>query len=151
MAKRRKCDICGGSHIKTSRRKCIKHTLLKTLKEAMDLRDGNCCQKCGDLCYGKHSHMSHVFRVSSCGRLKFELDNVKTLCSTCHQGWWHNNEAAGGVWFAKTWPQRWKHIEAKRLEYRLDPGTITMEWYLDQLELLRANVRRLQSERENAS
>ena len=63
--------------------------------------------------------------------------NVKTLCATCHRGWWHNNEVEAAVWFAQTYPDRWEHIAAKIVEYRQSPGTIPMQWYLDQLEELR--------------
>ena len=138
--KKKKCDICGRSHYKLTRRQCVQRTLWSTLKEGITLRDRGLCQKCGRACRGDESHMSHVYRASRCGRLKFNEDNVKILCSHCHRGWWHNNEAEAGVWFSQTFPDRWERLSIKIIEYRDSIGTISMPWYLERLDQLREYV-----------
>jgi hypothetical protein len=72
---------------------------------------------------------------------------VKTLCSTCHRGWWHNNEVEAGIWFEKTFPGRWRYIKEKQVEYHNDPGTISMAWYLNRLDELRELVAKMKEEK----
>ena len=136
MGKRKKaraCSVCDGHHRKKTARQCIKEQLWKSLREAMHWRDGGVCLKCGSR---DDIQMSHVYRRSQCGRLAFDLNNVKSLCGKCHLGWWHRNEAEGGVWFATKYPKRWEYLQARLKEYREDPGTISMDWYRDRLKEL---------------
>lgn len=139
MAKKRKrkrkpCDICGRSHQKVTAKQCIKKMLEAALREAVYKRDEGTCQKCGSQL---DFQVSHVYRRSQCGRLAYDLNNVKGLCGTCHLGWWHCNEAEGGIWFAETFPDRWKYISKKIKQYQADPGTISMDWYRTRLEELK--------------
>lgn len=135
--KKQACSICGRTHRKKTARQCIKDQLWIVLREQMIWRDGGVCLKCGAT---DDIQMSHVYRRSKCGRLAFDLNNVKSLCGKCHLGWWHQNEAEGGVWFAERWPKRWEHLQRKLKEYQEDPGTISMEWYKTRLEELHATI-----------
>lgn len=134
------CEICGRNHRKKTSRQCIKDVLWSTLKDAMNLRDGGCCQRCGKLCYGGDSHMSHVYRAVRCGRLKFDLQNVKTMCGSCHR-WWHDYEVESGIWFSAQFPERWEYLSEKIQDYRRTAGTIGMQWYRDRLEETRQYIR----------
>lgn len=127
--KRKPCDICGGSHVKLTRRQCVKRTLWTALRDAMDRRDGGVCVKCGTM---NDIQMSHVYRRSQCGRLAYDLQNVKSLCGKCHLGWWHRNEAEGGVWFAEKYPDRWEYLQRKKKEYQ-HLGTIPIDWYVERM------------------
>ena len=148
------CGTCGRKHRSLTRRQCLlgkrsdhrsdRGALPIALKAAVFLRDSNQCQHCGgDI----GLEMSHVIRKGQCGRLKFDLVNVKLLCSGCHI-WWHQNEVEASQWFVETWPMRWEYLQAKRLEYRQDPGTIPIQWYFDQLDLLRSFVRTMEAIKE---
>lgn len=135
--KRKPCSICGRTHIKVTKAKCVRHQLWSTLKECVSRRDEMICQRCGVLTEGDNSHMSHVIRASRCGRLKFDLQNVKVLCESCHFGWWHKDEVEAGLWFVETWPERWAYLQSRQKEYRAEPGSIGMSWHVNRLEELR--------------
>jgi len=155
---RKTCSTCGRKHRTLTRRQCLlgrpkdrgnpPGVLSQVLKEACHLRDNHTCQRCGVThIAGVDEHVSHIIRKSQCGRLKYELPNVLTKCQGCHI-WWHQNEVEAAQWFVKKWPDRWEYLEQKRLEYRLDPGTIPIRWYLNQLDLLRRFVLAMETIKE---
>ena len=63
-----------------------KATLWKTLKEVINLRDGDICISCGATgLVGHHRHGGHFIPSSSCGSyLRYDLRNVWVQCSTCN-------------------------------------------------------------------
>jgi hypothetical protein len=63
-----------------------KDKLWKTLKELLDIRDGNTCISCGatDL-RGANKHGGHFIPSSACGGfLRYDLRNVFNQCATCN-------------------------------------------------------------------
>ena len=146
MAKLRKCDICGKSHRKLTARNCLlgrksnPGELYRVLKTCVQLRDEHICVRCGKYCRGEREHMSHVYRAGRCGYLKYDLQNVKTLCLECHT-WWHETEAEAGVWFKETFPERSAYLSEAIVKYRQMPGTIPMPWYRNRLKELRDYIK----------
>jgi 5-methylcytosine-specific restriction protein A len=52
-------------------------------------RDNYTCTKCGVLCLGKKKkspspNVDHILPISKRPDLKLNLDNLRTLCSSCH-------------------------------------------------------------------
>lgn len=53
-------------------------------------RDGYCCQRCGSIYKGPRSlHVHHIKPWAGNASLRFNSDNVVTLCSPCHR-WVHS-------------------------------------------------------------
>ena len=140
------CTICGKSHRTLTRRQCLlgkrgqRGYLWKTLKKAMQCRDQRVCQRCEkSQCTGEDEHMSHVYRAGRCGYLKYDLQNVKTMCGACHR-WWHDYEIESGCWFAAKFPERLAYLKAEILKRRQTPGTIPMSFYLERLDELKKYI-----------
>lgn len=63
-----------------------KQKLWSTLKQVIDIRDGNICISCGavDL-RGHNKHGGHFIPSSACGGfLRYDLRNVHNQCATCN-------------------------------------------------------------------
>ena len=110
----------------------MQRVLENELRTAMLERDGYRCVKCGA---NQNLQMSHVRRRSQCGRLKYDLNNVKTLCLRCHFNW-HKCEAEAIAWFEATYPDRWKYLRRRIEQYR-HAGHIPVTWYEDRLAAIR--------------
>ena len=134
--KRKPCDICGKSHISKSRRRCVREQLDLEIDRLVQERDGNICQWCGNLCYGRNHHVSHVVRRSNSTALRWDMANVKTLCQGCHHTW-HQDEFTAIAWFQGKFPLRHEYLLQKLTEYRSNPPLCGMQWCLDKLEELR--------------
>lgn len=144
-AKRKRCELCFKYHITLTPRQCLlgkggSHGVLwKTLKQAMQCRDHDECVRCGVYCFGESQHMSHVYRAGRCGYLKYDLQNVKTLCVKCHR-FWHDYEVESGLWFREKFPERWEYLSWAIVDARHNPGTIPTPFYRDRLEELRSYI-----------
>lgn len=96
--------------------------LTDLVREAVRLRDNNCCQWCGKPVRGSNSHSSHVIPKSRSLFLRYDLLNVKVLCTYCHRKW-HDNPLAAAEWFKARFPARWnylKELEHKQVRWRMD-------------------------------
>lgn len=93
-----------------------KAALRKELDRAVKLlvfeRDGHQCVRCGKTAY---LHPSHVLPKGKYHNLRWELDNIKTLCLGCHLQWWHLQPTESGEWFKKTYPERWERLQIAKL------------------------------------
>lgn len=61
-------------------------------------RDGHRCRRCGK---GKPSAVlqaSHVYPRGSYPSLRWEPQNIVTLCVKCHLYWWHRNPIEAMQW-----------------------------------------------------
>ena len=88
---------------KTSARR-IKQQLDLLIKAQMLERDGPACLRC------KKSNVvlqaAHVHSKGKYPRLRFELDNLLTLCYGCHLHWAHKEPLEFTDWFRANWPDR---------------------------------------------
>jgi hypothetical protein len=78
-------------------------------RERVMARDG-CCQRCGATVSSDGSPLqwSHVHsRRHHC--LRWDDDNSKILCKSCHF-WWTNNPGLAFDFFMKKFPERWDRI-----------------------------------------
>lgn len=95
--------------MKTKRQKIVKK-LDKITTEIVRRRDVT-CQKCGRFCSGSNAHKSHIKSKGAYPHLQFDLQNVMLLCYHCHINWWHKEPTEAGLWFKKTFPERYKYLE----------------------------------------
>ena len=80
----------------TRKRKAVSETLLKKLRaQACFKRDGHKCLRCGAT---SGLSPSHIYPQGRYPRMKWELDNVKTLCWACHIYFWHGNPMEAKEW-----------------------------------------------------
>lgn len=89
-----------------------KKTPARKMKQKLDLavkvliheRDGNACLRC------KRSDVvlqaAHVHSKGTYQRLRFEPDNLLTLCYACHIHWAHKEPLEFADWFRANWPER---------------------------------------------
>lgn len=75
------------------------------LREAVILRDGEKCLKCGKR---DKLQMSHIY-PRRYKRMIYDFDNLKLLCVGCHLYWWHKNPIEAHEWLVKT-------VDEKRLQ-----------------------------------
>src|SRR5690349_15956172 len=92
-----------GPRKKTSARR-LKQQLDLIIREQMLERDGHACLRC------KKSNVvlqaAHVHSKGKYQRLRFELDNLLTLCIGCHLYWAHKEPLEFADWFRANWPDR---------------------------------------------
>lgn len=93
--------------------KGLKRKLWEAVKEYVRKRDNNQCQRCGKYVIGRQAETSHVIPKSHGNVLRFDPQNLKVLCFSCHR-WWHANPTDSGAWFKKKYPQRWEYLQEKR-------------------------------------
>jgi len=87
----------------------------KLIKDIIRIRDEHICQWCGEHCEGKDAHTSHVVpKHNGASWRRFDLLNVKLLCSHCHLYMWHKSPTEAGRWFAERFPHRDKYLEKYR-------------------------------------
>ena len=114
----------------------LKNKLGKLMAILVKQRDKYICQRClKDVsCNSRDCHASHVIPTSQSLFLRFDIMNLKTLCSHCHLHWWHKDILAARDWFAEKFPDRHEYLEERRhviIKY-------TPECYDDMIEL--ANI-----------
>lgn len=86
--------------------KTQKEDLEKLLHQACVLRDGNKCLKCHKT---KTLQASHIYPKGRYQKMRYVLDNVKTLCYACHMHFWHKNPIEANEWLRTV-------VSAERLE-----------------------------------
>ena len=84
-------------------------------KNIIRIRDNNTCQRCGKMAYGSDAHTSHIVcKGRGASKRRFDLLNLKLLCSHCHRFWWHKEPTESGKWFAEKFPARESYLEIYR-------------------------------------
>ena len=94
--------------------KGLKKKLWELTKEIVYLRDDNTCQHCGVFVSGQNRHPSHVVPVSRGKVLRYDPQNVKTMCFHCHMNWWHKHPIEAGEWFKSEFPKRWEYLKKRQ-------------------------------------
>lgn len=54
------------------------------LTKLVDIREHNCCQRCGRYVWGRHKHHHHVVPIADDPSLALEPNNIMLLCDKCH-------------------------------------------------------------------
>lgn len=72
-----------------------KSVLEKLLHEAVLLRDNNRCRWCGG---NSNLQAAHIFPKGTYPKMRYNLNNVLTLCYRCHFHKWHKNPIEAGEW-----------------------------------------------------
>lgn len=104
---------------KTERQKLIKK-LDDIVREIIKDRDRGICQKCGNA----GNHVSHVYSRKNL-TLRWDLNNLKLLCTRCHLYWWHKEPIDASMWFQNEFPYR--------ADYLMEVKNITKTWRVDDL------------------
>lgn len=79
------------------------------------LRDDNRCQKCNKFITGSDSHPSHVVpKGRGANWRRFDLINIKLLCTHHHLNWWHTHIVEAALWFLNRFPARNEYLEKYR-------------------------------------
>ena len=99
---------------RTRSKKSLKHELWELCKKYIRARDKFTCQKCRKELAPAQCHTSHVVPKSHGNILRYDHQNLKVLCYSCHKGWWHANPTESGLWFKFKFPDRWDYIQAKK-------------------------------------
>lgn len=92
-----------------SRRKLVLE-LDKLTRETVLERDCNSCVRCGNT---EYLTVSHVYPKGTFGNLRWELDNLKILCLSCHRVW-HMNPVEMADWWRKKYPERYERLSLAR-------------------------------------
>jgi len=79
-----------------------KKKLYALLHEAVRIRDGAKCLKCGRT---DKLQLSHIYPKGRYRLMEYLLDNVKLLCLSCHLFWWHKNPIEAHEWLKETLPK----------------------------------------------
>lgn len=110
-------------------RKISRKGLMKKLdnltREKVYERDNHTCVRCGRSAPQYVINPSHVIGRQN-KRLRWDVNNVKTLCFTCHR-WWHDNPTESGEWFKKKYSKRHKYLEKHKMEIQKTTVTALKE------------------------
>lgn len=90
----------------------IEDRLTALVAKIVKLRDNWTCQKCYRT-VREESHAHHVIPKSQGKILRWDLDNLLTLCPQDHE-WAHRFPKAFRAWFRAMWPDRDEYIEERR-------------------------------------
>ena len=90
---------------KTSARK-LKQRLDLLVKEFAHERDGQICLRCKKSREQVVLQAAHVDGKGKYVRLRFEPDNILSLCYACHLHWAHKQPREFTDWFRENWPNR---------------------------------------------
>lgn len=73
----------------------------RLLREACFARDGHACIRCH-----KTSTLSpsHIYPKGTYRKMRWDLDNVKTLCYRCHLQFWHKDPLGAWEWVKEALP-----------------------------------------------
>ena len=93
----------------------VKRRIWELNKKIVRMRDKNKCQRCLKYVDGKQAETSHVVPKSHGNILRFDTQNLKVFCFSCHR-WWHANPTESGDWFKHTFPERYAYIETRKNE-----------------------------------
>lgn len=96
-------------------------------REKVFERDHNKCVRCGRDGSQYQMHPSHVIGRQN-KRLRWDINNVKTMCFICHR-WWHDNPTESGEWFKQKYPERHEYIEAHKNEIQKTTLPVLEELY----------------------
>ena len=109
---------------KRNPRKTLSNKLDKLCREVIKIRDGGVCQKCG-----KHFDKMDCSHVIPRGhkRFRWDLKNLKLLCSRDHLYWWHQNPLEAEEWFSNKFPARYNYLMDERQKG-------TKRWTLQEME-----------------
>ncbi len=78
--------------ISPERQKQYARAMWKAIKKAVFVRDGYACQRCGAHPTGhKELHTHHIKAWKRAPSLRFDTENITTLCRKCHE-WVHSRE-----------------------------------------------------------
>ena len=109
-------------------------------KKFIRLRDGKCL-RCGTT---QALHASHTIPVSHGNRLRYDEENVITLCFHCHKAWWHAYPTESGKWFKKTFPKKHKYIERvknERKKFTIEELQELYDHYKEEVEKLEKKLK----------
>lgn len=90
---------------KTSARK-LKQKLDLLVKQFVHERDGDICLRCKKSRQLIVLQAAHVHGKGKYPRLRFEPDNILSLCWQCHMEWAHKQPLEFTDWFRENWPNR---------------------------------------------
>ena len=108
----------------TRRKAAVRAELDKLIRAQVFERDNHRCVRCGT---DKYLTPSHVLPKSHYGSLRWVVENIKTLCISCHR-WWHNNPVESAEWFVKNWPERWAALQVAKLTHtKVNPQELLSE------------------------
>lgn len=64
------------------------------------------CLRCGKT---SSLQCAHIITRSNL-RLRYDLQNVLTLCAGCHMFWWHRSPLEAITWFQETYPKQYEYL-----------------------------------------
>ena len=121
--------VRGASAVRSARRTTRKH-LDMMCRDLVFLRDANRCRRCGNT--RSKLDWSHVYAKGAHPWLRWDLDNSKVLCASCHMNWWHARPEEAMKW----WEKEIGSVAMQALRLRAArPRKITLEMvrlYLEQ-------------------
>ena len=101
-------------------KRAVKDTKVMIIKNILRMealiRDKHKCQKCGA---ESRLELSHVLTKRAYPNLKYDLNNVKILCHSCHIGWWHVKHNEAMEWFKEKFPERWEYLQSVKNNHGL--------------------------------
>lgn len=96
---------------KTSARR-LKQQIDLIVKELVHERDGQMCLRCKKTRENCVLQAAHVDGKGKYVRLRFEPDNILSLCYACHMHWAHKQPREFTDWFRENWPERNERLDS---------------------------------------
>lgn len=103
------------------------------LRSVVLARDEHTCNWCGQS--NRHwerplvLQSAHVLSKGPASRLRFEPDNLMTLCVACHLFKWHRSPHEAVAWFNEKYPGRYERLQiAARCAPKVDIQLLLTIW-----------------------
>jgi len=91
----------------------LEEYLTKLVYYCVFARDKDTCVVCGKHVRGRDRQPSHVIPKARSSYLRWDMENIKTLCYVHHLRWWHQHPLKAGKWFEEKYPERAKYLEER--------------------------------------
>lgn len=126
------------------RKKTPRQTSIEVLDKLLALfvkeRDKHICQHCGKIVSGSNCQASHILSKGKYPALRWNPENIKTLCHYCHMSWWHKEPLEATEWFKTKFPERYEYLmEEKQIIKKISLIEINelIEYYEKKLKELK--------------
>lgn len=105
------------------------------LRQACIARD-SACVRCGST-IGLET--SHVLSKGAYRALQYDINNVLTLCHSCHHNFWHKYPTKALIWFIENYPEREESLRYAKVATIKLPDYISLKNQLNSVISLYQN------------
>ena len=121
--------------MKKPNRSTLYKKLDKLVGDKIKERDEHTCQWCGKKLEKRNCHTSHVITRKNIA-VRWDENNLKTLCYYCHIQKWHKSPLEATRWFKNKFPKRYEYLMREKNKIA-KYSVLDLQEMIEKLELTR--------------